>query len=227
MFFPLEKKIAKLLRNKNYSIILLDKEKSDLIEIGNNHNIESKKLNCDQNKAFLDNIPEVSTDDEYSFNRFDNNDLSKEGAISFTIEALYKNINLHTNMKYIENKIYQEKTLKYITKLIENKTRISSTDNNNNNNISVFSSQSGISKSLSIKSSNISNIPENKELKINPIHSNKILSFQKLDDILKLSNNDSQENIVFQSERIHEPEEQQIKHNKTKNSDKKVYSIGS
>ena len=57
------------MRNKNYTIILLNKEKSELIEIGKNRNIDSKKLNSDhlnQSKNFVDNIPEVSTDDEYS-----------------------------------------------------------------------------------------------------------------------------------------------------------------
>jgi hypothetical protein len=226
--FSFGKNIAKLLRNKNYTIILLDKEKSELIEIGKNRNIDSKRLNSDhlnQSKNFLDNIPEVSTDDEYSFNRYDNNDLSKEEVISFTLKSLYKNINLHTNLKYIQNKTYEEKALKYLTKLIENKTRMSSNADN-----SGFSSpsQSGIfSKSLSINSSKNSINSGNKEMKNHPIHKDKILSYQKLDDILKLSNNDSQENIIFKSERFFEGKGHKLKHNKTKNTEKHLFSIGS
>ena len=77
---------------------------------------------------------------------------------------------------------------------------------------SGFSSPSGIfSKSLSINSSKNLINSGNKEMNNHPIHKDKILSYQKLDYILKLSNNDSQENIIFKSERFFEDKEHKLK----------------
>ena len=119
------KKAAELFKNDKYYVILEDK-KDELIELKNNNFLSSKALIKDnekfndclsfcQNNLFFENIPEISF--EATINHFDANNLIKEGVISFCFEPIYQNINTITNMKYSKNKIYQEKTLKFLKKL--------------------------------------------------------------------------------------------------------------
>ena len=195
--FSLGKKIAKLFKNENYAIILLDKNNGESIEIGNSNNMNSTKNIISNNKMFLDNIPDISTGDEYSIHRFDYTDLSKEEVISFTLESIYKNINNHTNMKYFKNKIYQEKTLKYLTKLIDQKTRNSSDYNRE------LSKSSSFSYSLTSKSSkNKSSISLN--------------SFSKNSEVLLNFSDDTPKKKAYNSERLFE-----IKKRRNKNKNKK------
>ena len=220
--FSFGKKTAKLFRNKNYTIILLDKNNDEYIEIENNNNNDinsnnnnnefkndqNNNINLNQNKLLLDNIPEISTDDEYSIHHFDNIDLTKEGIISFTLNALYKNINSHTNMKYSQNAIYQEKTLNYLTKLIENKTNISSSINHKDINQSKSLSYSSTSKDLSFNSID-------KSIQ-NSSFNQKITSNKKFEDLLNLSNNDDNQNDN-KSEDLFEIKKRKMKKNKSKN----------
>lgn len=224
--FSLGKKTAKLFNNKNYSIILLDKDNDEFIELENNNSdIIKKKINNDvinkissnltlnQNKILLDNIPEISTDDdEFSIHQFDNADLSKEGVITFTLNALYKNINIHTNLKYSQNKVYQEKTLNYLTKLMDNKTGITSNLSN-----SKISKSSSFSISLTSKIRPVSFNSIDKSIQNSSFH-NKILSNKKFDDLLKLSENEWQSND-YKSEGLYETKKRKFK-NKNKNNNR-------
>ena len=182
--FSFGKTTAKLFRNNNYAIALLDKNTGEYFEIENNN--DSKIINNDnKNKILLNNIPEISTDDEYSFHHFDNDELSKEGVISFTLKSLYKNINSHTNMDYSKNKSYQEKTLKFLTKLIENK---------NKNSSSEFDKSSSFSYSFASK--NRHNSFNSKEKS-----KNSSLNIKMFDDLLDLSD-DFNGDSFYNSERL-------------------------
>ena len=86
-------------------------------------------------------------------------------------------------MKYSENRIYQEKTLNYLTKLIENKTDISSSINHKEINQSKSFSYSFTSKDLSFNSID-------KSIQ-NSSFNQKITSNKNFEDLLNLSKNDS------------------------------------
>ena len=137
--FSFGKKTARIIRNKNYALFLLDKSTNQCIEIKNNiiFNISNNSLNqanekpfdglnnyisfC-QDNAFLDKISEIkSSSEDNSIHNFNEKDLSQQSSISFSLESIYQNINLLTKMKYSEDKNIQKKTLNYINKLIENK----------------------------------------------------------------------------------------------------------
>jgi hypothetical protein len=214
--FSLGKQIAKLFRNKNYAIILLDRNNGESIEIesNDNNNINSiKNTNTSQNKISLDNIPDISTDDEYSMNHFEYTDLSKEGVISFTLNAIYKNINIHTNMQYFQNKSYQKKVLNYITKLIENKTNISSSYNSRVNESSSFSdsftSKNRINSLNSIQNSIKKSSFDHKEISSN---------------ILNLSENESKDKSIYESAKLFETKNRRMKN---KNKINNLFNIGS
>ena len=210
--FSLGKQMAKLFRNKNYKIMLFDNNNGETFEILNNNNnvISQNNDDINQNKINLDNIPEISTDDEYSINRFDYNDLSKEGVISFTLEAIYKNINIHTNMKYFQDKLYQEKVLNYMTQLLENKTKITSSQNID------YSGSSSFSDSFSSK---------NKYMPLNSIE--KIIKKSSFDrkelssNILKSSENDSKYKAIYESDN------KSRKNKKKHGTNNNLFSIGS
>ena len=130
--FSLGRKTAKLF--KDYNILLLnkdqDKGKENYIQLGNkisslslNKDINNSSITPNQNKIFLEQIPEIYSEKDYLFNKFDKEDLVKEEVISFSFESIYQNINTSTNLEYSKNKIIQEKALKYINKLIENKNK--------------------------------------------------------------------------------------------------------
>ena len=137
--FSFGKKTARIIRNKNYALFLLDKSTNQCIEIKNNiiFNISNNSLNqanekpfdglnnyisfC-QDNVFLDKISEIkSSSEDNSIHNFNEKDLSQQSSISFSLESIYQNINLLTKMKYSEDKNIQKKTLNYINKLIENK----------------------------------------------------------------------------------------------------------
>ena len=233
--FSLGKKTAKLFNNKNYSIILLDKDNDEFIELENNNNSDiikkkidnnvinkiSSNLTLNQNKILLDNIPEISADDddEFSIHQFDNTDLSKEGVIAFTLNAIYKNINIHTNLKYSQNKVYQEKTLNYLTKLMNNKTRISSSLSN-----SKISKSSSFSISFTSKIRPVSFNSIDKSIQ-NSSFNNKMFSSKKFDDLLKLSENECQAND-YRSEGLYETKKRKF-NNKNKNMNNNRLKVGS
>jgi len=155
--FSFGKKTAELFRNKNYSIYLVGKDNNECIEIRNK--IESPKsliknnddfnelsnyISFCQDNIFLDKIPEISSSEEYSTHQFDKKDLAQDGCISFTLESIYQNINVYSNLKYSQNKTYQEKTLNYLNKLINNIDKTSSSGSS-----SSSSSSSDLSRSNS------------------------------------------------------------------------------
>ena len=148
--FSLGKKTAKLF--KNYNILLLNKDKNqnkeNYFEIKNKissssliRDINSSIMTSNQSKIFLEQIPEISSDEEYSLHQFEKRDLVLEEVISFSLNSIYQNINSYTNLEYSKNKNFQEKTLKYINKLIENKnkSKISSSLIDKNHKLSLFS----------------------------------------------------------------------------------------
>jgi hypothetical protein len=155
--FSFGKKTAELFRNTNYSIFLVGKDNNECIEI--NNKIDSPKsfvknneefneisnyISFCQDNIFLDKIPEISSSEEYSIYQFDKKDLAKDGVISFTLESIYQNINIYSNLQYSKNKIFQEKTLSYLNKLINNIESSSSESSS-----SSSSSSSELSKSSS------------------------------------------------------------------------------
>ena len=193
--FSFGKKTAELFRNTNYSIFLVGKDNNECIEINNKiespksfikNNDECNEINnyisfC-QDNIFMDKLPEISSSEECSVYQFDKNDLAKDGVISFTLESIYKNINIYSNLQYSKNKIFQEKTLSYLNKLINNIESSSSESN------SSSSSSSELSKSNSF-SNYFSNLDDNNKGNRNSkIHrsqsgivSNSIISSQKLE----------------------------------------------
>ena len=218
------KKIAELFTNKNYSLILVDKNKDELVDLKNKSLISSKTLikeNNDvlnnylslcQNKLFLDKIHEMSFDEGNSIYQFDNAALKQEEIISFSLESLYHNINTITEMKYSKNKIYQEKTIKFLKKLM-NKTVTSSKSSSNTSEYSSFSNSLSNEESSSYNS----NIEKSKSISLN------ISAQSNKNDILQLSN-DSKIESEFRSEKLYEKKKHKTnKHPKTK---EKKYSIG-
>ncbi len=126
------KKTAELFKNQNFTIIFSGNEINNCFTIKNISQLSSKTLNEEkenkkiknyinmcQNKSFFDKISEISSKDDNSFRQFDNNNLVPEGVITFSFEPLYKNINTFTNMKYAKNNSLQEKTLTFLSKLMQ------------------------------------------------------------------------------------------------------------
>jgi len=146
------KKVAELLTNEKYSVKLVDK-KEELAQLENKSCAISKTLIKDNEifndcKLFLEKIPDISFEEE-KVNHFNENDLSKEGVISFSFESIYQNINIITNMKYSKNKIYQEKTIKFLKKLENKKDKSNSSKDNKSSFSNSFSDDD---KSFSIYS---------------------------------------------------------------------------
>jgi hypothetical protein len=78
------KKVAELFTNKNYSLILVDKNKDELIDLQNkslNNEVINNYLSLCQNKLFLDKIHEMSFDEGNSIYQFDNKYLKHEEII--------------------------------------------------------------------------------------------------------------------------------------------------
>ena len=137
------KKTAELFRNRNFTIVFNGKNSNDYYEINNKSCLSSKTLIQDnekekekeyeklnnymsifQNKSFLDKINEINTHEDLSFHHhFEQNDLVKEINTSFSIKSIYKNINIHTNMKYSQNINLQNKTLSFLDKLIKDENK--------------------------------------------------------------------------------------------------------
>ena len=110
-----------------------------MVELENESMIISKTLIKDNeifqmSKKFLEKVHEISFKED-SINHFNEKHLTKEGVISFTFESIYQNINTITNMKYSKNKIYQEKTIKFLKKL-EDKENTSISSKNSKNSFS-------------------------------------------------------------------------------------------
>ena len=200
--FSFGKKTAELFRNKNYSIYLVGKDNNECIEIRNKiefskslikNNDEFNELSnyisfC-QDNIFLDKIPEISSSEEYSTHQFDKKDLAKDGCISFTLESIYQNINIYSNLKYSQNKTYQEKTLNYLNKLINNIEKTSSSESSSN---SSSSSELSRSNSFSQYFSHFDDINREKNLESrnskiqrsqSGIVSNSIISSQNLEEL--------------------------------------------
>ena len=213
------KKIAELFRNENYSIFLVGKATNEFIEINkNNFELSNKSSGIEQelnqyitlcrDNNFLDKIPEISSSDEYSFKKFEKKDLSQEEVISFTLNSIYQNINIHTKMKYSENKYFQQKTLTYLTKLIEKDSYSpSSSDSNISESNSIFFTLSDNDKKSSFIDSNV-----HKEANLSL--SNSMLNRSKSDHLLY-------ENSISRSENTKKIK--QKKSNKKKN-EKLYYS---
>ena len=200
------KKTAELFANNKYSVILVDK-KDELVELSNNNFLSSKSVIKDNEKLndylslcqnnFFENIPEIR----------------KEGVISFSFESIYQNINTITNMQYSKNKIYQEKTIKFLKKLTTKKdtfnnisrkdikNSFSNSFSNNNESISLYS--------LSEKNNNISDKKSSRKL-----------------DLFKLfsDSDDSKENSDVKSEQLYKIKKQK---KKNRNKDKRnEFTVG-
>ena len=213
------KKIAELFRNENYSIFLVGKATNEFIEINkNNFELSNKSSGIEQelnqyitlcrDNNFLDKIPEISSSDEYSFKKFEKKELSQEEVISFTLNSIYQNINIHTKMKYSENKYFQQKTLTYLTKLIEKDSYSSSSNDSNisESNSNFFTLSDNDKKSSFIDS----NVHKEENLSL----SNSMLNRSKSDHLLY-------ENSISRSENTKKIK--QKKSNKKKN-EKLYYS---
>ena len=171
------KKVAELFTNEKYSVIFVDK-KEELAKLENKSYMTSKTLIKDKElfndcKLILEKIPDISFEEEKS-NHFNEKNLSKEGVISLSFESIYQNINTITNMKYSKNKIYQEKTIKFLKQLAnkknisisskDNKSSFSNSFSDDNNSIS-FDSLSKSSK----KGSSLNNISIRSSRKIDSL----------------------------------------------------------
>ena len=210
--FSFGKKTAEIFRNNNYSIFLVGKGLNNIIEIKNSNDqsfkslIKDKDMDIDglgnyisfcRDKLFLNKISDISSSEEYSIYQFDKKDLSQEGVTSFTIESIYQNINIYSNMKYSQNKLYQQKTLNYLTRLIENNGEsFSSESQYSSSSSSQLSNSSSFSKYFSHNNENIRNSSVISS-KIQKSQSNKFISnslsshkFGKLND----------ENSIFKSD---------------------------
>ena len=204
--FAFGKKTAELFRNENYSIFLVGKTTNECIEIKNKNNLDlsnasllkynviddelNEYISLCQDNNFLDKIPEISSSEEYSSNKFFKKDLSQEAVISFSLNSIYQNINIHTKMKYSKNKDFQQKTLIYLTKLIEGKITSSSIDSNiskSNSIILSFSDNDKKSKKSSIISSHLHK-EFNSSLNNSILNSNKSANLLYENNILKSEN---------------------------------------
>ena len=183
--FNFGKQAAKLF--KNHKVILIEKNKDESIELRNKNIMSSKSItkedmdhstsnfiNLNQNKAFLEKIPEFNSDEEYSIHHFSNSDLIHEEVVSFTFESIYQNINAYTNLEYSKNKKYQQKTLFYLTKLMSNKSKI----------LSSFSEDdlsSEMNKSNSFSKSSKNTIISNDRRNMNSAYKNTLINSGQFD----------------------------------------------
>ena len=217
--FNFGKKVSKII--KNYDVILLEKNKEESMIIGNK-NINSPKSNNKDNlnytknilsynkdKEILDNVPEIESDEEYSMHQFPQSDLSQEGAITFSIEREYQNINEHTKFEYSKNKKYQLKTLNFLTKImknkIENSVSLSDSEISSKKSSSFSHPFSNSSDSISIHFDNEKKKEKNKFFR-------NTAKEQKTNDILELPES-SEENNINQSEVLHKKKKVRNKNN--------------
>jgi hypothetical protein len=201
------KKVAELFTNKNYSLILVDKNKDEIVDLKNKSLISPKRhlkennevlnnyLSLCQNKIFLEKIHEMSLDEINSIYQFDNKNLKQEEIISFSLESLYQNINTITEMKYSKNKIYQEKTIQFLKKLIDKSVSSSNSHSNSSENSDTSSFSNYLSKPSDDSSSYSSNFEKSKSMSLNI----SAQSSNKKKDKLKLTN-DFRRESEFKSE---------------------------
>jgi len=217
------KKAAELFSNNKYSVILVDKN-DELVELSNKNFISSKTVIKDNEKFndclslcqnnFFENIQEINFEEVNDINHFTN--LRKEGVISFSFESIYQNINTITNMEYSKNKIYQEKTIKFLKKLTTKKetpNSISIKDINNSFSDSFSENNESISLySSSEKNNNISDKKSSRNLDLTKLFSD---------------SNDSKENSDVKSEQLYKIKKQRQKNrNKEKQNEEKKFTVG-
>ena len=198
--FSLGKKTAKIIRNQDYSMFLLEKPTNRCIDIKNSNQfyLSDKSLNQNSEKVidglnayltfcqdnlFLDKISEINSSSENnSIHAFDKKDLLQESTISFSFESIYQNINIHTKMKYSEDKNLQQKTLSYLTKIIENNGKSSSMKSFSYT--SEFSRSSSFSNDLSNNEKKVNLTGSNNIKNLNSSVNNFIMNTQKYDELL-------------------------------------------
>jgi len=223
------KKAAEIFTNEKYSVILVDK-KDDLLEISNKNSISSKTVIKDnekfndclslcQNKLIFENIPEISFEEINGIAHFKN--LKKESITSFSFKSIYQNINTITNMKYSKNIIYQEKTVKFLKKLIIEKNASNSNSTKNKKN-SFSDSFSNNSKSISLYSLS------QKNKNMSSYNSSGIKNSQKFDLIKLFSDSiDSKGDSNVKSEQLHKIKKHNQKNkNKDKQNEEKKFIVG-
>ena len=198
--FSLGKKTAKIIRNQNYSMFLLEKSTNQCIDIKNNNQFYLPDKSLEQNNEkvidglntyltfcqdnlFLDKISEINSSSENnSIHAFNKKDLLQESTISFSFEPIYQNINIHTKMKYSEDKNLQQKTLNYLTKIIENNDKSSSMKSFSYT--SEFSPSSSFSNELSNKEKKVSFTYSKNKRNLNSSVSDFMMNTQKYDELL-------------------------------------------
>jgi len=208
------KKVAELFTNENYHVFLIDK-KDNLVQLENKNFFNSKYLFKDNDifkdcKFFLEKIQDISFEEE-NFKHFNEKNLTKEGVISFSFESIYQNINIITNMKYSKNKIYQEKTIKFLKKLENKKDKSNSSKDNKSSFSNSFSDDD---KSFSIYSPSENNRKGS--------HNNISVKSSRKIDLLKLfsesSENDNENKSNPKSEQLYKKKKHR---QKNKDKDKK------
>ena len=204
------RKIAELFTNEKYSVILVDK-KDEIDELENKSCINSKALTKDSEifndcKLFLEKIPDISFDEE-KVNHFNEKNLAKEGVISFSFESIYQNINTITKMKYSKNKIYQEKTIKFLKKIVNKKKP------------SISSKNSSFSNSFSDDNNSLSFYSLSEDNKKDSVNIS-VKSSRKL-DLLKLFSESSENDNENRSEELYKNKKHKQK-NKNKDKDKQI-----
>ena len=212
------KKAAEFFTNEKYTVILVDK-KEELVEQENKSIIVSNALINDneivkQSKLFLEKISDINFEEE---NHFNAKNLTKEGVISFTFESLYQNINNITNMKYSKNKIYQEKTIKFLKKLEDKANTSFSSKDNKNSFTNSFSDDS-----------NITSIYTSSEKHSKKMHNISVKSSRKI-DLLKLFSDsfESNEDINNKSEQLYKKKKHRQKNKaKEKKDEEQKFTVG-
>ena len=225
-FLSFGKKAAELFTNSKYSIIMVDK-KDELDELINKNIISTKSVIKDfgqfndclsfyQNK-FFENIQEISFEEAKDTNHFKN--LKKEATISFSFESIYQNINTITNMKYSKNKMYQEKTIKFLKQLTLKKN----TSNSNSKKEKSFSNSFSDNNKLFSLYSLSENSNKSDKLSIKKVS-------QKLDlDKLFSDRNDSKEISDIKHEKLYKinKNKQKNRHkNKNKRNEDTKFTVG-
>jgi hypothetical protein len=221
--FSLGQKTAKMFKDKNFMIIFTGDNPNEYNEMTKNYitsksfngnetkeNLEIAKtyLSVNHNKSFFDKIPEINIEEEYSLYKFDKNELIQEEVISFSFNSIYKNINIHTNMKYSNSTILQEKTLSFLDKLLKSKNE----ENKGNTSIKTINSNS-----LTNSMSKIKGIFTD-ESKISKQESSNS-SFINYEEILNMRNRD------IDKDKIKDNEQEKRKHKlgRFENLQKKIF----